>query len=45
LTPQLFGEEVGGDGGQAREEGRQEDTDLSDVDGDVKRVENPVDDS
>ena len=43
LTPQLLGEQVCSNGGKAAKEGRQEDANLSNVHGDVKRVEYPVD--
>lgn len=43
LTPQLLSEQVGSDGGEAAKERRQEDANLTNVHGDVERVEDPMD--
>ena len=45
LAPQLLGQQVGGDGGEAAEYGRQEHAHVPDVHRDVKQVENVVDEA
>lgn len=40
---ELFGEVVSHNGGEGGEEGRQEDADVPDVDGDVEEVQHVVD--
>ena len=43
LRPELLGQQVSGDGRETAEEWRQKDANLSNVNGHVERVENPVD--
>ena len=45
LAPQLLGQQVGGDGGEAAEHGRQEHAHVPDVHRDVEQVEDVVDEA